>query len=321
MLFSKKNIHLKILPLQKVHNLSVSVTIPYKCSSYAFDQLMMNNLNCHSKDDNKCIVYSGAEESSVGFSLYELVREKLIGSPLEMARCKVDHVECKVHDDSLVLSWNTQGNQSSLRKTIGVVLKCMQPNSLFSRYNDNLKLLGGKPSRECFNHCANKLIDALEKNIEFVAIGKIKLVSTDDKKLMQKSFDVACNKYVKNSKAKNIHSPPKHSEYESNYPYINCSDGASAILTSEYIRTNSNGMGVSICGKKIIIHSNSWGSKQSALKNKARIKSYVEAKYYRLGDLSGLYIAYLANSQAMGTASNIIKLEKINPKEAIEKSL
>lgn len=321
MSFNKKNIRLQILPFAKVHNLSVSVSIPYNCSDHALDELMINNPGCHTKDSDKCVIYSGSEEASVAYALFELVREKLMGSPLEISRCKVDHVECQAHNGNLVIAWNTQGNQSSLRKTIGVVLKCLQPNALFSRYSDNLKLLGGKPNRECFNHCANKMIDAIEKNIHFIAVGKIKLKNTADKQMMQKSFDTACKKYVKSSKSKDVHAPEKHSEYQTSYSKLSCDDGSSAIVVGEYIRANSNGMGVKICGKYVYVYSNSWGSKRDSLKDKSRISSYVSAKYSKLGDFAGLYLAYMANSQALGIALSISKLEKINPKQAIEKNI
>lgn len=309
------------MPFSKVHNLSVSVSIPFEFSDESFYQIMNNNLTCREKDFEKCTLYSGAEEAAVAYALFELIRDKLIGSPLEVARSKVDHIAVHAHGNHLVIAWNTQGNQSSLRKTVGVVLKCLQPNTLFSRYSDNLKLLGGKPSRECFNHCANKLISGIEKGVHFVAAGKIKLASSADKQMMQKSFDTACKKYVSSSKSKDVHAPEKHPEYKSVYPELNCSDGASAIVVAEYIRANSNGMGVRVSDKYVSISSNSWGSKRDALKNKSRISAYVASKFSKLGDFAGLYAAYLANSQAAGIASSIVKLEKINPKQAIEKCL
>lgn len=311
-----KQISLDVVVLPKVHNLSVSVSIPFACSPEYLAQLIGNN-PCDACESNKPIIYKGAEESAVAFALYSLVREKLCGSPLEVARCKVDHVVCAAHENSFVISWNTQGTGSALRKTIGVVLKCMAPNTLFSRYSHNMKVIGGKDDRAEFHSIANKMIEGLAKQIHFVAVGKIK-ADVDFKGLLE----TASNKYSSSSKspASECKAPEKHQEAKSEWPKLTCSDGAAAIVVSDYI--SHKNFGIQLCGRHITIYSRSWGSKRDAIKQRSAIAAYVGAKYGKLDDLAGPYLAYRANSAAMGNGSAILAVaKKIKPAEILAKNI
>jgi hypothetical protein len=311
-----KHIELDIIPLSKAHNLSVSVTIPFACSAECVLLLLGNN-PCES-DKGLCnTLHHGSEESALAYALYKLVQEKLCGSPLEVARTKVDHVSCASHHNSFVISWNTQGTGSALRKTLGVVLKCLLPNALFSRYGHNMKVLGGKVDRSVFNHLANKMIDGLNKKIHFVAVGRIK-EDTDFKSLLE----TACGKYSesKKSPANECQAPEKHSEHKLDWPRLKCSDGSCAVVLADYIQ--HKGIGLRVEDKEVVIYSRSWGSKREALKKSNTIASYVSAKYKKLDKLAGLFLAYYANSVALGDGHTIVQLSKHNdPLNIIKKNL
>jgi hypothetical protein len=311
-----KQISLQVAVLPKVHNLSVSVSIPFWSSPECIALLWGNN-PCES-DEGRCnTLHKGSEEAAIAFALFSLVREKLCGSPLEVARTKVDHVSCAQHDNHFVIAWNTQGTGSALRKTLGVVLKCLAPNALFSRYSNNIKVLGGKVDRAVFNYVANSMIDGISKSIDFVAVGKIK-ADSDFKGLLE----TAANKFIssKKSPAGDSSAPEKHSDHKPDFPQLSCSDGAAAIVVADYI--HHQGFGLRLCGRHITIFSKSWGSKREALKKKDRISGYVAAKYDKLDDLASLYLAYRANSAAMGSASAIMNIaKKIKPSEIISKNI
>jgi hypothetical protein len=311
-----KNISLDIIVHPKVHNLSVSLSIPFTCSPESISLLFGNN-PCES-DDGRCnTLHVLSEESAIAFALFKLIQEKLCGSPLEVARSKVDHVVCAAHDNSFVVSWNTQGTGSALRKTLGVVLKCLAPNTLFARYSNNMKVLGGKANRTEFNYVANKMIEGLAKQIHFVVVGKIK-ADTDFKALLE----TAAKKYSSSSKspAGESKAPEKHTEYKMDWPKLTCSDGASAVILADYI--SHQGFGLCLHGRHITIYSHSWNSKRDALKKKDRISGYVDAKYKKLGDTACLFLAYRANSVAMGAGSVILGVaKKIKPAEVIAKNI
>jgi hypothetical protein len=311
-----KQISLDVFVLPKVHNLSVSVTIPFWCSPECVAILWGNN-PCES-DEGRCnTLHKGSEEAALAFALFSHIREKLSGSPLEVARCKVDHVTCGAHDNEFVVAWNTQGTGSALRKTIGVVLKCLAPNALFSRYSNNIKVLGGKVDRAVFNYLANKMIDGINKSIEFVAVGKIK-ADADFKELLS----VAANKYSASSKsgAGDTQAPETHSDHKGEFPLLTCTNGSAAIVVADYI--HHQGFGLRLCGRHITIFTKAWGSKHDALKKKDRINGYVAAKYEKLDKLAGLFMAYRANSAAMGSASAISGIAKnTKPGEYLSKNL
>lgn len=292
-----KQIQLDVVVLSKAQNLSVSLTIPFWASGDALASLCSTG-SCEINQ------HKGTIEAALAFALYTTIKEKMIGSPLEAARSKTDHVSCAVHNNNFVISWNTQGTGSALKKTIGVALKCLQPNSLFSKYSYGMKLLGCKIDRKVFNDVANKMIDSLNKHIHFVAIGKIK---ADIKDILHK----VSTKYVASKKttASKCAPPDKYPDNLQKYPQINCVDGAAAICVADYIR--HQGFPVRICDKKITIYSNQWDSKRKVLSDKNRITAYVNTKYNKLDELSGLYLAYISNSEALGSGHSIIKLTQI----------
>ena len=303
---SIKQIQLDVVVLSKIYNLSVSMTIPFWASPESIALLWGNN-PCENDEGRCATIHKGAEEAALAFSLFCAVKDKLMGSALDVARCKVDHVTCSAHENNFVISWNTQGTGSALRKSIGIALKALQPNALFSKYGYNMKILGSKTDRNEFNFVANKMIDGILKSIHFVAVGKIKSDS-DFKNLLSS----AANKYTSSSKtpANKCLAPVKHAEYKQDFPKINCEDGASAIIVADYIR--HQGFGMRLSGKTIVVYSGSWNSKRDALKKKDRIAAYVASKYSKLKENAGPFLAYAANSSAMGAGRAILSVAKKN---------
>ncbi len=288
-------IKLDVISFTKVHNLSISMTIPFKCSSECISLLSEHN-PCDTTNP-----HNHAEASALAFALFSLVKEKLMGSPLEVARCKVDHVVCQGHGNDFVISWNTQGSISALQKTIGVVLKFLRPSSLYTKYTYNVRMLGVKPDRAEFSYLANLMIDSL-KSIHFVAIGKIK-ADINIKDIVSK----VANKFGKCEKESGGKAPTKHPEHE-HANVLDCSSGANSIIVRDYIQ--HQGFGIRINGKYLYIYAGNWGSKQVALHNKDRVTAYVSSKYKKLEKFACTYLAYSANGSALGAGHDVLALVK-----------
>jgi hypothetical protein len=253
----------------------------------------------------------GSEEACLAFALFEAVVEKLVKSPLEVSKSRVSSLSCRVIEDRLVISWSCQGTGSSLRKTCALAASVLQPHRFSGKFAENMRALTGKPGqRSDFNYAVRKAIDGLKKGIEITAVGKI--TTTNDK--LKDILGVVSSKFsalahdVPDAKSSNA---PEHksANIDSKVGHVK-SNGAAAIAIADYIRSNSNGMGVDIENHGIVVHNPNWESKRKALKSLPKIKDYVDKKYAKLGDEFPSLFAYFGITQGFchaGTAAKIIK--------------
>jgi hypothetical protein len=301
---------------KKVADIAVCMCIPYNGCWHCLNALKYNMPCDHS-------THKGSEHSALLFSVFECIRDKFIGSPLELMKSRVSHVNCNLQNGQMVISWNTQGSMSSLRKTISLALSCLSPQKLFSKYSENMKLISGKSNRGEFGTCANDLIASIKKEICISVVGKINI---DNKKLKAVSDSV----YKKLPASEPISSKdteqiPKNDEYVEIYPSIKAS-GISAVAVADYIRNKAGGMNVLVNSDSVIIYNKLWETKRKTLKQMPRIKDYVDKKYIKLGDHFYLIFAYLAITQGITDCGTIQKILKNKPtassmKELISKAL
>lgn len=304
----EKNIHLDHISLMKAHNISVSMTIPFRCSPQGIRLLFAGNPS--ESDGKKCgDLFEGYEEAAVAFSLFSAIKRSLTGSGVEDARSRVDNISCAAHGDNFVIYWNTQGTGSMLRKTIGVALKYLRPNTLYADYSYLIRMLGGKPNRDEFNHIAGKMIDGINSKVHFVAIGKIK-PDTDFKTIL----GVAAGKYEKSAKVSGK-APEKHPGHADPPAKLVCDSAASAMIVYEYITRAA--VPAFISGKVISIYAGNWGSKRESLKKKDRLTTWIASKIDRV-DNGPVFSAYSASSQARsGAGADILSMAKKSDRYAI----
>lgn len=299
-----KSVELHVLPCKKLPDIAVIMGIPYKC-----DKHCMSKLQSNSKCEN---FHEGAESAALGFALYEVIRDKFIGSPLELSKSRVSRVSCNALNDKLLISWNTQGTGSMLRKTMGLVLSTLNPVKLFSKYSENLKMLGGKVDRKVFNTCASDMVKAINKSVKFVAVGKI----TTDKSKLNDLISKVVKKQPKmeTPAAKDMAKPTKRDAFKPSYPTIKVS-GVAAVAVADYVRSQSGGMGVDVYTDMIIVSNESWDSKKKSLKSAERVKKYVQQKYEKLAKekIFHCMLAYLAITQDFADCCTVAKIIKSKP--------
>lgn len=300
-----KNVELIVSACKKLPDIAVICGMFYKCDKHCLKQLSQGD-PCEEKE-----LHDGAESAALAFALYELVRDKFIGSPLEMTRSRVSRVECHSLNGKFLITYNTQGSVSMLRKTTGLVLGTLQPSKLFSRYSENMKLLGGKVDREHFNHEANLMCVAIKKSVKFVAAGKIKITAPKLKELLGKV--VGKQPKLEVMAAKVVTKPPKREQHKTDYPIVKTT-GIAAVVVSDYIRSKSVGMGVDVSDEGVIVYNHSWATKHKALKKPDRIKDYVRQKYEKLKDDFACVLAYLAITQKWADCCTVHKIVKSKPK-------
>jgi hypothetical protein len=310
----KKNITITLGVTKKVADIIISISIPFE----GIATCCLKRLKCNCGEPGELMV--GSEEAAMAFATFEVIRDKLTGSGLEIFKTKVSNVDCYSIDKHLTINFSTQGTGTSLRKTVGIVMSTLNPIKLFSKYSENIKFLSGKGgNREEFNYCAKKLADGIKKGIHITAVGKI---NTDKSKLSD-ILDVIVSKIpeLELPSAKEISSPQKRQKDTETYSVVKCS-GLTAVAVADYLRNTSNGMAVELVDSGVIVYNMSAESKIKQLNDKKRIEDFVYRKYDKLeekDELSAIF-AYFALSQGYANANTAgsIALSKLKPEKLIE---
>jgi len=318
-----KNFKLTLGVCKKVPDIAVVMSIPFKgCPPCCLKKLRTNS---PAKSPS---LMTGSENASLAFALFECIRDKMIGSPLETARSKVSQVKCKSLNDNFVIYWNCYGTGSSLRKTLSLAISCLMPHKLYSKYKENMKFLGGSAPREHFNHCAKQMINSIKKEVHIAVVGKI---NTDKKKLEEILKKTSIKLPILSStELTPAEIPPTRVSDEKGkiYPHVKCSDGITCIVLADYINSNSGGMGVEIHTGLVEIYNDGWETKKKQLNNSKKITQYVKQKYENksISSMLSELLAYNAISRCYADSSTISKLilKGINTpkvKEMIKKAI
>lgn len=299
-----KNLTLTVGECKKVPDVAVVLGIHFDACPAAIMKLNESFGWDNLKKDN-CL-FTGSEHAALAYALFHTVRDKMVGSPLELARSRVSRIECDAQEGKFMLSWNTQGSLSALRKTIGLALSVMNPHKLFAKYSTNMKNLGGKADRDEFNYVANQMVDSIKKTIKIAAVGRIKIDSAKLKDLLAK----VDKKQQKLSTEKGSKKPGPHDKFTHSFPSVKVS-GIASVATEDYIR--SQGMGTTSMGNEIIVYNRSYESKKAAFKKADRVKTYVKQKYEKLGKDFSCVFAYLCITQKYCTCCSATTLMKTKP--------
>lgn len=317
MQFKTKNIVVNVSQTKKTSDIIISMSIPFP----GVASCCLNNLKANCSPGG---LMKGSEESAISYALFETIRDKLMGSGLEVFKTKVSNITCSYVSGHLTITWNTQGTGSALRKTCGIALAATTPHKFFSKYSENMRFLSGKNgNKETFNFALKKLAEGIKKSVVITAIGKINI--TSDK--LKEVCSVLQNKFpdVEIPSAKEISAPETRSvvvdEKKPVYPVIKAS-GIELPIVADYVRNNSNGFSVSIVDGGVRVYNVSWPSKQAQLKENKRIKDYIEKKYEKLQDRDELpaLFAYLALSQGYADANIASKIisSKLKPAQMVD---
>jgi hypothetical protein len=299
-----KNLTITIGECKKVPDIVVLMGIVYDVSPAAIMKLDESFSWDNLKSDN-CL-FTNSEQSALAYALYHTIRNKMVGSPLELSKSRVSRIECYAHDGKFLISWNTQGSLSALRKTLSIVLSSINPHKLFSKYSTNIKNLGGKVDRDEFNYVANQMVDSIKKSISIAVVGRIKMDLPKIKDLL----DRINKKQPTLSHEKGLKKPGEHDKFTHNFPSIKAS-GISSAVTEDYIR--SSGMGTTSINGEIIIYNKSFESKKESLKQKDKIKKYVQQKYEKLGKDFPCVFAYLCMTQKLCSCCSATSIIKNKP--------
>ena len=308
---SHKNIEISVGMCSKVADIGVCFSIPFKCSPCCLKKLL-----CLIPPKEEHLM-RGSEEAALAFALFETIRSKMVGSPLESSKSKVSNITCKSLNGNFLIYWNCQGTGSSLKKNMGLALSALQPHKLYSKYKENMKFLKASAPREHFNYCVKNMNAAIKSKIHVAAIGRIK-TNRDKLNIILKAVSKKLPQ-LSDPSASEIQKIPQRENAGEMYPHVKCDSGLGCLVVADYISSNSGNMGVEVHTGIVEIYNRSWESKKKQLKNSKRIDDYVRKKYSKstLKDHISLLLGYFAITHTYTDCNTLKKLIKHNlsPKE------
>ena len=272
-----KNNHILFHPSNVGSSACVLISIPVGEVSCCVVDMIKNG--CPQKLED---VPKGTSMSAVAISLYNCILKKIGVNVVSMAKHKLGASCCNIVNNNLVMSFNTQGNATSVRKVIVDVAKNLSC-STYSHYSSYMRLLGLRPLREHHDHCLNKLIDGM-KDISIFITGKVKL--DKDKVIdMSERFDDNINIPSKVSGSSSPNETGKSCLHENG---INVS-GYEGVVVSMYVKSKVFA-NVSVHNKSVIVSDEKFSSDK--IKDNKHITQMFDTKVMKVNDVEG-QIAYV----------------------------
>jgi hypothetical protein len=251
-----------------------------------------------------------SEYTALVYSIYDDVRDKLIGTPDNQMKSKVASITCGYQNGEFIISYVCQGSITAIRKSLGMCISRLAPHKVYPKYTKYIKLLGGKPHRDEFLNCANRLAHTMKASI--VVVGKVNtsaekedaVVSVISKKMPDLS---GIDKGTAPASEKETRGTTEYSEIKINDYNI--------FFVRDYL--DSINMLALQTGNSIIVYDKKWSKA-----NADSIDKYVTTKFSKLGDKLLPVVLYSACSRGLlhGTALKQLNSSKLTS-GAISKSL
>lgn len=279
-------------------NTSVTIGFKYPCNWFVLQKLIRGQ-PC------SCIELAYASETTcTAYSIYESIKEVLMGSPLEQLKSKISSMSCNYQNDEFLISFNCSNSLTVVKKNLAVAMSKFTPHKYYAKYSHNIKLLNGKPHKKEYMYCANLL-----KNVPITAfiIGKI---TTSKEK-----FDASISKVferlkpviiVEGERSRNL------DKYQgvTDYPTVKTSS-YNSVFIKDFVKSET-GVTLAVHSKLVIIYNKQWNSVSKKITTK-HIDKYVEKKYAKLEDKFIPMMLYMASSDCSLDTQNLIKLHKASP--------
>jgi hypothetical protein len=292
-------------------NASVVLSFKYQCNWFVLQKLLRGQ-PCLCLD----LAYA-SENTCVAYSIYEIIKDKLMGSPLEQSKSKVSMMTCNYQNGEFIMSFSCPNSLSIIKKNIIIIISKITPHKYYTKYSHNIKLLNGKPFKNEFLYCSN-LLNTIKINI-FI-IGKFNI--TDDK--FTELVEKASEKFIKPIQ-QNGDKPISLTKNQGRTDYItNKADGYKSVFVRDFIKSET-GLPVVIHSGEVIVYNKTWYITSKKITENA-IKKYSEQKYVKLKDKFIPMTLYIVATECLLDIPNMIKMYKDNPSpsvvaEYIKKSL
>lgn len=293
------NIKLFMVNNKLLPNTSVAIGFKCQCNWFVLQKLILGQ-PC------SCIDLAYASENTcVAFSIYETIKEKLMGSPLEQSLSKVSSMLCNYQNDEFVITFNCQNNISTVKKNLISVISKITPSKYYSKYSNNIKLLNGNPFKSEFIYSVNQLKNM---TLNIFIIGKLNVsdekMSDIAKKLNEKFIPII--EMGAGEKPASLNKQIGQTLYPTTI-----SDGYNAVFVRDFIRSET-GFSTVVNSGSVIIYNKKWNIASKRI-DESHIKKYVDTKYGKLKDKFIHMSLYMIASECSLDILNMIRLYKDNP--------
>jgi hypothetical protein len=239
-----------------------------------------------------------SEYTAAVYSIYDDIRDRLIGTPDAQAKSKVSHVQCGFVNNDFIISYVCQSSITAIRKSIGLSLSRMAPQRQFPRYSKYIRLLGGKPKKEEFMNCAKRIAKGL--NICIFVVAKINTSPTKEKAIL----DTVIKKMPDITGIDNGTRPSSESAPRGKTEFTELkTSGFDSLFILDYL----DSINVPALGSDtgIIIFDKKWTSAK-----RESIDRFVDSKFGKLKEKLTLISLYSACSRALLNCPAIKSLQK-----------
>lgn len=284
---------------KSLSNTSVMLSFKYECNWFVLQKLMRGQ-PC------SCLELAYASENTcVAYSIYEVIREKLIGSPLEQSKSNISTMTCDYQNGEFLMSFNCPNNLPIIRKNLLIAVSKITPQKYYTKYSHNIKLLNGKPFKNEFLYCSDSLKDI---KLSVFIVGKF---NVDDNKFgnMISKIDAKFSKIPSQSGGEKPRSLDKK-QGRTSYP-SNSADGYKAVFVRDFIKSET-GLPCVINSGEVIVYNNKWNVNSKKV-SKSAVKKHTEQKYAKLKDKFIPMTLYMIAADCLLDIANIIKLHKESP--------
>lgn len=293
------NIHGFLVNNKLLQTTTVTIGFKYECNWFVLQKLI-RGLPCMCAE----LAYA-SENTCVAYSIYESIREKLLGSPLEQLKSKVSMVTCNYQNGEFIVAFSCSNNLTAIQKNLISSVSKITPHKYYRKYSHNIKLLNGKPSKNEFIYSSNLLVG---KIINVFILGKFNITPDKFSNIIEKTGI----KYVgleSHTGGVSPHSLNKTRGVTS-YPTI-IADGYKVVFVRDFI-AGETGFTTVIKSGVVIVYNKEWSSLSKKVAP-TTVDKYVEKKYAKLGPKFIPMVLYMASLECSLDIDNMIKLYKDNP--------